>query len=84
MIEGDSASMYEMMEIITDEAADQINKKVEAQVIKLEEIHQTYAKASKELSDEESDNHRSHFSCTRRKRSKSQYIAGSHDTCHQS
>ena len=38
MIEGDSASMYEMMEIITDEAADQINKKVEAQVIKLPEF----------------------------------------------
>lgn len=47
----------EAMEILTGEAADQINKKVEAQLIKLEEIHQTYAKASKELSDDESDKH---------------------------
>lgn len=47
----------EAMEILTGEAADLINEKVEAQLIKLEEIHQTYAKASKELSDDESDKH---------------------------
>ena len=47
----------EAMEILTGEAAGLINEKVETRLIKLEEIHQTYAKASKETSDDKSDKH---------------------------
>lgn len=48
----------EAMEILTAESAEQINAKVEARLVELEEIHQIYAKASKETSDnDESDKH---------------------------
>ena len=48
----------EAMEILTAEPVEQINAKVEARLTELEEIHQIYAKASKEASDnDESDKH---------------------------
>jgi hypothetical protein len=48
----------EAMEILTAEPAEQINAKVEARLVELEEIHQIYAKAGKETSDDdENDKH---------------------------
>jgi lon-related putative ATP-dependent protease len=48
----------EAMEILTAAPAEQINAKIEARLAELEEIHQTYAKASKETSDcDERDKH---------------------------
>jgi len=43
----------EAMEILTAEPAEQINAKIEARLVELEEFHQIYAKASKETSDDD-------------------------------
>jgi predicted ATP-dependent protease len=46
----------EAMEILTAESAQDINAKVEARLVELEDIHQIYAKASKEPSDDDESN----------------------------